>query len=204
MNIVKLFIFLLIFSNCSSVNRIKYFDIDNKPLSRSEYVKKKKAGKYLEISGDSTNHKTLTVREKRGQVYNLEILYDLLEKELQRKLNRSKPLVIIYYPGKDKCNSTGTTNKEWISNYYSQLEEGLNQIAEIKPIYLYKDKNGLEKYSGILEWHKDPENAVEELFFEYHYPCDSFVVISKEGKYICYFGEFSKEYVWEAAEILAK
>jgi hypothetical protein len=44
----------------------------------------------------------------------------------------------------------------------------------------------------------------ERLFFKYHYPCESFVVISKKGEFISYFGEYSKEYVWKVAKILAE
>ena len=43
---------------------------------------------------------------------------------------------------------------------------------------------------------------IEQLFFKHHYPCSSFVVISSKGDYISYFGEFPKEFVWEAVQIL--
>jgi hypothetical protein len=45
---------------------------------------------------------------------------------------------------------------------------------------------------------------VENLFFEHHYPCSSFAVISKNGDYISYFGEIGKEYIWEATQIMNK
>ncbi len=55
-----------------------------------------------------------------------------------------------------------------------------------------------------MTWYKDPYGTIERLFFKYHYPCSSFVVLSKEGEFISYFGEFSKEYVCKVAEILTK
>ena len=51
-----------------------------------------------------------------------------------------------------------------------------------------------------MDWYKDPYHIIEKLFFKYHYPCSSFVVISKTGEFSSYFGEISKENVWEAAE----
>jgi hypothetical protein len=62
----------------------------------------------------------------------------------------------------------------------------------------------LNKNDGILEWKKDSEGIVERLFFEHHYPCSSFVSISKNSDYISYFGEFGKEYIWEATQIMNK
>lgn len=158
----------------------------------------------MDIPGDSVNHKKLTLREKRGKINDRKSLELLLEKATDRELDSDKPIVIIYYPGKDRCNSSGTTNTEWIKSWYGQLEDGLNQVAEVKPLYIFKDNDGLEKYNGILNWKKDPEKTIERLFFEYHYPCSSFVVISKNGDYISYFGEFGKEYIWEATQIMNK
>src|SRR5690554_7472784 len=49
-----------------------------------------------------------------------------------------------------------------------------------------------------------PYTTLFRSFFEYHYPCHSFVVISKDGNYISYFGEFMKEYVWEATQLMSR
>lgn len=138
------------------------------------------------------------------KITNKPILTSLLEKELNHKIDSTKPIVIIYYPGKDPCNSGGSSTKKSRRLWYGQLEEGVYQIAQTKPIYIYKDSTGLEKYKGVLTWHKDPENTIEHLFFEHHYPCSSFVVISKNGDYISYFGEFGKDYVWEATQLMNK
>ena len=182
----------------------RYFDENNVEISKSKFNRIRSTNKLLDIPGDSINHKKLTLREKRGKINDRKSLELLLEKATDRGLDSDKPIVIIYYPGKDRCNSSGTTNTEWIKSWYGQLEDGLNQVAEVKPLYIFKDNDGLEKYNGILNWKKDPEKTIERLFFEYHYPCSSFVVISKNGDYISYFGEFGKEYVWEATQIMNK
>ncbi len=41
-------------------------------------------------------------------------------------------------------------------------------------------------------------------FFDYNYPRSSFVVISRNGNFISYYGEFSKEYVWEVTQLMNK
>jgi len=201
-------IFGILIYSCSSTkignDKTKYFDENNMEISRSKFNRIRSTSKLLYIPGDSVNHKKLTLREKRGKITNRVILESLLEKETKQELDSNKPIVIVYYPGKDPCNSSGTATKESRKIWFWQLEDGINQIAQIKPIYIYKDNEGLEKYDGVLTWHKDPEGTIERLFFEYHYPCSSFVVISKDGNYISYFGEFRNESVWKATQLMNK
>ena len=198
----------ILFFSCSATkngkNKTKYFDENNVEISKSKFNQIRATNKLLEIPGDSINHKKLTLREKRGKINDRKSLELLLERAGNLELDSNKPIVIIYYPGKDPCNSTGSVLKESRRNWFGQLEDGINQIAQTKPIYIYKDNAGLKKYDGVLTWHKDPEGIIERLFFEYHYPCSSFVVISKNGDYISYFGEFGKEYIWEATQIMNK
>lgn len=203
--LLTLFLGILL-SSCSSTktksNTIKYFDENNVEISKSKFERISAKKEYLEIPGDSANHKKLIFREKRGEITNRTLLESLLEKEINQDLDPDKPIVIIYYPGKDSCNSSGAATKESREKWFSELEDGINEITQTKPIYIYKDDEGLEKYNGILTWHKDPAGTVERLFFENHYPCSSFVVISKDGDYISYFGEFGKRYVWEATQLM--
>ena len=206
--ILLTFIIGILIYSCSATktakDKTRYFDENNVEISKSKFNRIRSTNKLLDITGDSVNHKKLTLREKRGKINDRKSLELLLEKATDRELDSDKPIVIIYYPGKDRCNSSGTTNTEWIKSWYGQLEDGLNQVAQVKPLYIFKDNDGLEKYNGILNWKKDPEKTIERLFFEYHYPCSSFVVISKNGDYISYFGEFGKEYVWEATQLMNK
>ena len=206
--ILLTFIIGILICSCSATktgkDKTRYFDENNVEITKSKFNRIRSTNKLLDIPGDSINHRKLTLREKRGKINDRKSLELLLEKATNLELDSNKPIVIIYYPGKDRCNSSGTTDTEWIKSWYGQLEDGLNQVAEVKPLYIFKDNDGLEKYNGILNWKKDPEKTIERLFFEYHYPCSSFVVISKNGDYISYFGEFGKEYVWEATQIMNK
>lgn len=196
----------ILICSCSATksgnNKTRYFDENYVEISKSKFNRIRSTNKLLDVPGDSVNHKKLTLREKRGKINDRKSLEIFLENAISRELDSEKPIVIIYYPGEDTCNSSGTANKEWIANWYGQLEEGLNQIAGVSPLYIYKDNDGLKKYDGILNWNKDPEGTVERLFFEHNYPCSSFVVVSKDGNYISYFGEFVKKYVFEATQIM--
>ena len=95
-------------------------------------------------------------------------------------------------------------NVEIKKDWFDQMERGVQSIKKSNIVYVYKDVKGLMKRNdGVKEWFQDPEQIVETLFFKKHYPCSSFVVISEKGDYISYFGEFPKEYVWNAMKILS-
>ena len=202
------FIIGILIYSCSATktgkDKTRYFDKNNVEVSKFKFNQIRSTNKLLDVQGDSINHRKLTSREKRGKINDRKSLELLLEKATNLELDSTKPIVIIYYPGKDPCNSSGSATKESRKIWFGQLEDGINQVAQTKPVYIYKDNDGLKKYDGILTWHKDPNGTIERLFFEYHYPCSSFVVISKNGDYISYFGEFGKEYVWEATQIMNK
>lgn len=200
--------FLLLLHSCSSsrmkTTEIRYFNENNVEITKSEFNKNLSTHQLLDIPGDSIHHRKLKLREKRGQIKNRPGLQSILEKATNQEIDPNKPIVIVFHPGKDACNSSGTNTSEWIKTWYGQLEDGLYQVAQVKPLYIYKENTGLENYKGILTWHKDPDRTIEKMFFEHHYPCKSFVVIAADGRYISYFGEFAKEYVWEAVQLLNK
>lgn len=196
---------MLLFS-CSSTkindNGEKYFDQNNVQISKSKFDRKLSTYKFFEIPGDSTHHKKLTVRENRGKITNRSEIELLLENEIEGDVDSSKPLILIYYPGQDQCNSSGSATKESRREWDKDLEEGVEQIAQVKPIYIYKDNKGLYERNDPEKWHKDPKSVIEEQFFQYHYPCKSFVVISENGDYFSYFGEFGKDRVWKATKMM--
>ena len=200
--------FGILICSCSSSkvgnDTTKYFDENNLEINKSKFDRIRSTNKLLDIPGDSANHKKLILREKRGKITNRPELESLLEKEINQEIDSAKPIVIFYYPGKDPCNSSTSATKEALQFWHLQLEEGINKIAKTKPIYIYKEKEGLEKYEGVITWYKDPEQIIERLFFEHHYPCNSFLILSKDGNFISYFGEFGNEQVWEAIQSINK
>ena len=184
-------------------NNIKYFDENYNSISKTEFDNRKWKNRLLSIQGDSINHKVLSVRENQGVLQNRKYLNSILTSSTNKLIDSSKPLVIVYYPGKDPCNSSGTATRRTIRSWYKKMEKGINKIKESNIIYVYKTKEGLYgKNDGFKEWIKDPEQTIERLFFKRHYPCSSFVVISKNDEFISYFGEFSKEYIWKAVHLI--
>ncbi|WP_299118949.1 hypothetical protein [uncultured Winogradskyella sp.] len=183
---------------------IKYFDENYSPISKTEFESRKKQNRLLSIlQGDSINHKVLSLRENHGTLQNRRYLDSLLTLSTNKEIDSTKPLVIIYYPGKDSCNSSGTATRRTRRSWYNQMEKGINRIRASNIIYVYKESDGLfGGNDGFKEWIKDPEQTVERLFFNRRYNCSSFVVISDKSDFISYFGEFTKEYVWKAVEIL--
>jgi hypothetical protein len=200
---LSIIIGILIFS-CSSTKGIKYFDENNIEISKSKFKKIRSTNRLLDIPGDSINHKKLIEREKQGQIKNRDILISLLEMELNKKIDTTKPVVIIYYPGMDPCNLSSYYDIDLAKIRQDNFELRLNNLANVEPIYIYKDNEGLKNKYGYEKWHKDPENVVEQLFFRYHYPCQSFVVISKNGKYRSYFGEYGVDYLLAVVQYMMK
>lgn len=99
--------------------------------------------------------------------------------------------MIIYYPGKDPCNSKSSATASARHEWYKDLMKNANKITPTNFLFVYKSKEGL-KYTKKDTWYKDPKAMVEHMFFKYHYPCSSYVIIYKD-KYYSYFGEFTKD-----------
>lgn len=184
--------------------QITYYDDNDSIITEHEFQKKEKSLSYFAVPGDSLNQKKLIFRNQEGKINNRSLLIAFLNQELKLALDTSKLLVIIYYPGEDPCNSSGNKNKKILQTMYNTLEYTLEKIAGTKPLYLYKERNGLDKHNGIINWLEDPEHIIEKIFFKHHFPCESFVIISKNGNYKSYLGEFPNEMILEFAEQLLK
>ena len=204
-NLIHIFLLLLItggFINCSPQKGYKYFDEDNNRISKSKFNRKLKRLSHFKIPGDSAHHHRLTPRLVQGTVENREMLLEVLEKAINDTIDRNVPTVIMYYPGQDAYNINTNSTKEVTANRHQQLAQYLKDSANTKPIYIYKEYTGLQKYSGVINWYKDPGQLIEKLFFRHHYPSGSFVVIDKEGTYISYKGEYALGQIVDTALVL--
>ena len=187
---------------CASAQEHKYFDVDHKEISKTTFEEKRATNTVLSITGDSIHHHQLINREEKGKINDKAQLVSLLERASNRKIDTLKSIVIIYYPGQDSCNSTG--NPKMLIEANKTLKSDLHRQLKLEPIYIYKTATGLSKFEGAINWIKDPEQTIERHFFKYHYPCGSFVVISKNGDYMSYFGEYPGSYIVETAKKLSK
>lgn len=172
-------------------------------ITQEEFEEKITNGPYFGVPGSVSNEKLLIHRMPFGHV-EPDLFYKVLG--MEEALKEGKSLVVIFYPGKDECNSTGSQAND-ISHFRKSHEYLINATAKkdaAEPIYLYKNPHGLEKYKGIMEWIPDPDATFEKNFFKYPYPCRSFVVIHPSGEYRAIFGEFPDSQITQALKILNK
>jgi hypothetical protein len=184
-----------------------YIDQYDHEVSKEYFEKMKTNPGLMAVHNDSLNvFKLITQyqRKSTGKIDDSQYLIDELVLKLNIAADSTKPILLIYYPGKDRCNSTGSATHATRKQWYYELEKGTKKIAGIKPIYVYKNSEGLEKYDGIMEWQKDPNSIIENYFFKYHYPCSSYVIITPERNFIAIYGEFGKESVFKNLKEISK
>lgn len=189
----------------TETDRYTYFDENYDPISKTDFYKRLWEKELFSVQGDSSHHKILTSRGVHGKLESRTYLDSLLSASTTKTIDSTKALVIIYYPGKDACNSSGSSTRVSTRRWYNEMERKIRQLRSSNIIYVYKTEDGLYgRHDGYKEWIKDPGETIEKLFFKRHYPCSSFVVISKDGEYISCFGEFGKENVWKLTRKMKK
>jgi hypothetical protein len=173
-------------------------------ITRESYEDQILNGPYFGVPGNDPDEQVLIHRMPFGKVDNPNMFYQALG--LEPVSEPGKPLVVIFYPGKDECNSTGSNegNTKAYKKAHEWLVKNIAKKGGNGPIYLYKNPSGLEKYAGIMTWIPDPSQLFEQTFFKFHYPCRSFVVIDSSGNYRAILGEFPNNQIIEALKKLEK
>ncbi|MAN85745.1 MAG: hypothetical protein CL555_02395 [Algoriphagus sp.] len=99
-------------------------------------------------------------------------------------LNQGKSLIVIFYPGQDECNSTGSGDRtKSFEKEHKTLIKWAVKANAAPPIYLYSNPSGLERFKDVVTWKPDPDGVFSQTFFRYPYPCGSFVVIHPSGEF---------------------
>jgi hypothetical protein len=178
-----------------------FFDAKNQPIKKSVFEKQLRTRRFFQIPGDSLHHRKLIPREFHGKTLFPEQFRRLLETDLSITLDPKKPIVIVYYPGKNKCNASGSATKKSMQDWHKQMEAGmLGKTNDV--LYLHRKGESLPKKYSWLNFREDPQGIAEQLFFQYNFPCNSFVVISKTGRYVAFYGEFGKPMVWKTVDFI--
>jgi hypothetical protein len=100
-------------------------------------------------------------------------------------------LIVIYYPGKDECNSTGLgNNASSFKKEHATLIKWAEKDQAAPPVYLYSKATGIGKYPKVISWSPDPDQIFAQQFFKFPYPCGSFVVIHPSGNFRAILGEY--------------
>ena len=187
MKTVYLLLFFL-FGLQGQLTAQSYFDERGKRILYPEYEEKILSGPYFGVPGKQSGDMRLVHRMPVG-LTDARLFYEKLGK--MDAFKAGQPLVVIFYPGKDECNSAASTSDPKLlrSNHEAVLKYA-QKFDTATPVYLYQQPHGLEKYAGIQTWLPDPEGIFATHFFQFPYPCKSFVVISPKGNYRAILGEF--------------
>lgn len=187
-NIVFLFLLVLLCS-CSSSQTV-YKDHTNQEISDIDFRSMLRTAKYLEIPSEDPNTRKLISRALEGSVKTRRPIDSLIELSTRRDIDPKKPLVVIYWPGSDRCNATALEERKPL--IFQEMKRGIIGITGEAPLFLYSQPSGLSEFSENIDWQKDPGGLFEKIFFKHHYPCWSFVVISPSGEFAGILGEFKQ------------
>lgn len=190
---MRKFILFFLFVSNFSLAQSAFFDENDNEITELQFKARQLKQGELRVYNDSLKKaKILSDRSKKGSVNTNEIISSL-NKSLKLEIRKETPVIIIFYPGKDLCNSSGTITPEGAFLNFKKLKKKIGRIQKSEIIHIYKNKTGI-KTIGKINWHKDPQNIIENTFFNYHYPCSSYVILYK-NKYISYFAEFPSDYI---------
>lgn len=190
----KLLALILIIQSLSVFGQKIFKDENDKIISEEIYNNRKLILGEFKACNDSLQIcKIIINRSEEGSVESEKILTDL-QNLLNIKLEKNQPTIITFHPGKDYCNSSGTSTATSQYLWHKEKEELLDKIKKSNFLYVYKNNTNIKTIKK-LKWFKDPKNIVENTFFRYHYPCSSYVIIYN-NKYRSYFGEFSQTQVY--------
>lgn len=198
----NIFAFILIINSLVVFGQKTFRDENNQIITEEAYNNRILIQGQFKACNDSLQScKIIINRSEEGNI-ETEKLLDDLEKLLKIELNKNQPTIVTFYPGKDKCNSTGTATATSQYLWHKEKENLSDKIKKSNYLYIYKDKKNIKTIKK-LKWFKDPKNIVENTFFNYHYPCSSYVIIYN-NKYRSYFGEFSQSQVYNDLKAIVK
>lgn len=187
--------FLLCLSSIISFGQKKvvYLNDDLVEIPKSIFEKEFDYSKFYKINFDldTLNVNIIVQRERKGKINNekRESIRESLSKTIKQNIPKNNTLVINYYPGEDKCNST--IGVEYVSNRYEKYTKNIQKQENLTQIYIYRTLKGAKNFGRTLKWFPDEEHLLEKTFFRVHYPCDSFVLIDEKGNYYIQKGEYN-------------
>lgn len=170
-------------------------------ITKTQFEEQILTGPYFGVPGNLEGEMVLVYRMPFGKVDEPSVFYEKTGNI--DAFSEGKSLIVIFYPGPDECNSN---SRDFDLDAMKKADKSLSKWADkgdaASPIYLYKNPVGLEKYSSIMNWVADPEDAFEKEFFKYPYPCKSFVVIHPSGEYRAILGDFPLSQIDQALKKL--
>ena len=188
----------------------RYFDREGQLVSKQEQriIFNQDRGGIISVAIDSSawvEHR-MVPRWKDSQLSakENEALKKFLEQQSAKPLPKQYEAVILFYPGKDASNSTGSFTQNDYARMYDRFERKLKRLKTAFPFYIYKNDVGLERQSKNRNWQPDTDQLVEQTFFKYHYSGGSYAVVDEQGNFKAFFGEYPIGAVVKIAKKMGK
>ncbi len=172
-----------------------YLNDDLIEITQSDFKKTDEQYKFynLQFELDTLIANVKVQRIRKGKIASE--LLNLIKSEISTISGDTIPknnfIVINYYHGLDKCNSSG--DKSFVRAKYKRFLKKLKKAENISQFFIYKSPEGTKEYGKQLNWIKDEFGTIEKIFLPLHYPCGSFVLIDSEGNYYVQKGEYDIE-----------
>ncbi len=202
--ILRILAFSTIFLFCTGsllAQEIHFFDVKGNRITREKFEKLHdnrvnlglsfQKGKITETRLVSRIETGVIPQDLRNQILsNIEVASG-------KEINRLEMIIIYYYQGKDKCNSSGnkTATLEERKAYMAEYEKQIAKLGQTSGYSLHSIDDRDKDTYGLKKSYPDVDLLVEKTFFKYKYPCGSFVIIRPDGEYSAYFGEYSADQV---------
>ncbi|SFI48181.1 hypothetical protein [Halpernia frigidisoli] len=191
-----LFFTLLFGLKLNAQKKEVYVDDNFSEISKKEFLRNN--DKMFYSWSDNQDSITYNIRVQRIAEGKLdEVQLKKIKDFFNLQQNFNKKFTINYYQGIDDCNKNSDQN-EYV---FSDLKEYIKKFEKINsPLFLvYADEKGLTNRLQKFEWIYDKAKIIEEIFFNFHYPCDSAIVISPDGNFVLFRGEHKWEWVFNIA-----
>lgn len=198
----KLLVLLLLFwSALLTAQREVYVTEFREPITKTEFDKEETESYfYMDYETEDLIVHVKAKRELKGKLDRMthKLLRDSLYHRIDEPVNRKSVMVIVYSPGMDDCSRTGSRSLK--RSKHRKLKEYVDQLENTELFYLYNEPEGNKAYGKNINWIQDKPKIIQELFFPIHFPCGSFVLIDKKGKYCAWRGEYAVEQIIEYLE----
>ncbi|WP_028873489.1 hypothetical protein [Psychroserpens burtonensis] len=189
---------------------VYYYDGNGDQIAKEEYLNKSSRYKSLDdryialaFEKDTCFIALLKKRKTIGKLSALQMKNMFSHLNVDNSSSRPKFSIIQYHPGRDDCNngnykSIGIAYNIYHRGYLKELKTFFNHN-----MYWIHKKDETIKFHRVkyINWRLDKNQCIEKLFFEYHYGCNSFVIVNNlNGNYISILGESSGKTVIEMAK----
>ncbi|MEH6537492.1 MAG: hypothetical protein V7719_13930 [Psychroserpens sp.] len=178
---------------------VYYLDVNGYSIPKDVFIKKSSRNAHINESyfsitfeNDTCYLRQLVKRKNYGRLNKSQRAKLFSNLNTNTKTPEEKFSIILYHPGRDTCN-----NGHFRSNGIKNNIYGKGYLRKLKTYFDYKifwvhKKDESIKFNRVsyINWQQDKNQFIEKLFFEYHYLCNSFLIINNStGNYISIFGE---------------